>query len=166
MPLDLDPLIASLIHDPVKRTSFLVAIDSVVPRRWTPFPSGITTDDGVRHLPLLVSVSGVLEELDASSPVTASITIPNADGNASDLLFDAANRRRPARISRVWFDGNWSLAGTELWFEGITGQASMRGPWLTLSCVAHAGRHGSSPTRSFSELMHSHRPPDNQRIRF
>src|SRR5689334_20993073 len=102
MPAGLAPAVVALVPDSVKRTNFIVAIDTPTPRRWTPYPTGLLVD-GVTYTPLDVSASGVVEALDDSQPVSASLTIANANGAASDLAYNNANRRKPVTIRRVWF---------------------------------------------------------------
>jgi hypothetical protein len=163
VPTNIDPIIVQLLSDPTKRTSFIVEIEAPTPRRWTPFPRGLVIG-GARYLPQDVTVSGVVEVLDQTQPVAASVTIANANNVAGDLVRDAANRRKPVTIRRVWFDDRWTVAATEVWFSGVTGKPSLRGQLVTLQCNQNVGRRGSSPTRAYAELMHSHRPPENLKV--
>jgi hypothetical protein len=165
MPITLDPLIVTLISDPTKRTSFVVSIDTPTPRRWTPFPRPIELG-GVRYFPQDITVAGVVESLDQSTPSAASLTISNKGNAASDLVRDAANRLAPVAIRRVWFDESWALAGSDLWFSGRTGKPSLRGQLVTLGCGQALGRRGSSPSRPYASLMHSHQPPESQKFNF
>lgn len=165
MPAGLAPAVVALVPDSVKRTNFIVAIDTPTPRRWTPYPTGLVVD-GVTYTPLDVSASGVVEALDDSQPVTASLTIANATGAVSDLAYNNANRRKPVTIRRVWFDSNWTVAGTELWFSGVTGKPVIRGAFLTITCTRAIGRKGSSPTRTWAEVMTSHTVPDGISVRW
>jgi hypothetical protein len=155
----LDPVIISLLPDPTKRTNVLVEIDTVLPRRWTAYPGGVTFE-GTDYSYADLAVAGVVEVLDQTQPTSAQITIAGL-GLAGDLVLDAANRKKPVRIKRLWFDANWQPVATDVWFQGLTGKPSFRGQLVTLSCSQNFGRRGSSPTRAFTELMHSHRPPDN-----
>ena len=165
MPANLDPAVVALVPDKTKRTNFIVSIETATPRRWTPYPTGLLVD-GLLYSPLDVSVAGVVESLEDSQPVAASITVANANGIASDLAYNNANRRKPVTIRRVWFDANWTLAGTDLWFSGTTGKASVRGPFLTLSCSRNVGRKGTSPTRTWAEVMTTHQVPDASKVRW
>jgi hypothetical protein len=158
----LDPVIVELLPDPTKRTNILVEIDTPTPRRWTLYPGGLTWN-GTHYTSADVSVAGVVEALDQSQPLAASITIVGI-ALAGDLVRDATNRRKPVRIKRLWFDAAWQPVGTDTWFEGVTGKPSFRGARVSIECVQTVGRRGSSPTRSYAELMHSHRPPDNLSI--
>jgi hypothetical protein len=165
MPANLDPAIVQLVPDKTKRTNFIVSIDTATPRRWTPYPTGLTVG-GLFYSCVDVSVSGVVESLEDSQPAAASITIANANGAASDLAYNNANRRKPVTIHRVWFDASWTLAGTELWFAGLTGKPAIRGSFLTITCSRNSGRRGSSPTRTWAEVMTLHQVPDNASVRW
>ncbi len=163
MPTVLDPIIIELLSDVTKRTSFVVALDTPTPRCWTPFPRGLDFG-GERYFPLDITVTGVVESLDQTQPSAASITISNKGNAASDLVRDAANRLAPVTIRRVWFAPDWSVAGSDLWFVGRTGKPSLRGQLVTLQCGQNVGRTGSSPIRPYTDLMHSHQPPDSQKF--
>ena len=165
MPAGLTPAVVALVPDSVKRTNFIVSIDTPTPRRWTPYPTGLVVD-GVTYAPLDVSASGVVESLEDSGPVTASLTIANANGVVSDLAYNTVNRRKPVTIKRVWFDSSWNVAGTDLWFSGVTGKPVLRGAFLTITCTRAIGRKGSSPTRTWAEVMTSHTVPDGISVRW
>jgi hypothetical protein len=165
MPANLAPAVVALVSDPTKRTTFTVAIDTATPRRWTPYPRDLVVD-GVTYRTLDVSVSGAAESLEDSQPVAASITIANANGVASDLVYNNSNRRKPVTIRRVWFDATWAVAGTDLWFSGLTGKPAIRGSFVTITCSRNTGRKGSAPTRSWSEVMTSHQVPDHITVRW
>jgi hypothetical protein len=165
MPVILDPAIVALVPDPVKRTNFIVAIDTPQPRFWTPYPYGLTVS-GRAYQCLDVHVTGLVESLDGPA-YAMTLSVANIDGQVTDLARDAINLRKPITVSRVWFDADWQLAGTELWFQGLTGKPSLKGGLLTLAAGVYDGRKGQSPSVQWPEVMTAHAVPDSStRIQF
>jgi hypothetical protein len=153
------------------KTNFLVELATPTPRRWTSY-RGMTADGrrglivgGHYYASTILEVPSIDDQVNAP-PITITLSIGNAEGIATDLVYDQVNQRAAVTITRLRFaDSPWSAevppanATTEIWFEGFTGRASFRGQRVTLDCHADVGRRGKSPARASSSLMTAHTPP-------
>jgi hypothetical protein len=102
------------------------------------------------------SVSGIHESGDGTSAVAATLTLPNAENQFTDLVTNAINARAPVSIQKVWRDATDAVAATEIWLEGFTGRADFKGEWVTLGCAADIGRSGATPRSEWRDSLQTH----------
>lgn len=107
-----------------------------------------------------VAFSPVSESADGTSVISGSITILNTDNAATPLVTDSTNVGVPVAIQKVWRDDSDAVVATEIWLEGYTGRPAFADEHVVIDCHADIGRSGDSPVTEWSEVLHSHTPPD------
>jgi hypothetical protein len=146
------------------RRNFIVEILTPTPRRWTPFRG--TTSAGQRGLVVSsvyyatkhVEIAEFAQE-DSPAPAQINVTIGNAKNDATDLVSDPTTWRAVINVTEVYFDANWIVTSTKLWFTGRLGTPQIRGKEVAIECRADLGRRGLSPSVDSATLMTSHVPP-------
>jgi hypothetical protein len=134
--------------------------------RWT--PSRARTRDGrigiilagLYYGKMIVEVPSIEISAEASAPADVNILIGNAEGAADELVFDSSvlGDQSTVRITRVNFGEQWEQVGTDGWFTGHIGNASLSDETVTISCYNDAGRRRGSGARKSQTLMLSHAP--------
>lgn len=141
------------------RRNFVVEIQTATPRRWTPFPGGLTVNSVAYTEVKDLEISNITKSLDGGSNVTCTLLIGNLDNLATDLVNNAANKRAIVIIRRVWFNTSWQQVDSDLFFQGRLARPYFSGTAVGLDCRMYEGRKGNSPNTKWSTVLTSHTPP-------
>jgi len=155
--MPLDPAVLTRYADRQQQTTLLVTISATPVRRYTNFPGGIVTG-GQTYIYRSFKCSNVIESSDGSA-VKVTLTFDNADNLISDLVIDPAQRRKDVVITKLHFNGDWTVAGTESWLEGVTAKPRIIGAQVEIVCRDDSGREGPSPDITFADVLTAHSAP-------
>jgi hypothetical protein len=161
----MDPLVIARYADRRQSAAYLVTISATPTRRYTNYPAGLTVS-GQTYLFRPFKLSDVSETSDGAA-VRATLTFDNADNLLNDLVNDPAQRRKDVVITKVHFNADFTIAGTEPWLEGFTAKSRFLGPRVEIGCRSDDGREGPSPDINFGDVLTAHEaPPSSNKLLF
>jgi len=153
----MDPLVTARYLDRRQSAAYLITISATPTRRYTNYPGGLTVSGQV-YLYRPFALSNVTETSDGAA-VRITVTFDNVDNLFNDLVNDPAQRRKDIVVSKVHFNADFTLAGTEPWLEGFTAKPRLLGSRMEITCRSDDGREGPSPDITYGEVLTAHSAP-------
>jgi hypothetical protein len=153
----MDPLVTARYADRRQSATYLITISATPTRYYTNFPGGLTVA-GITYIYRSVALSNVTESTDGAA-VRATLTFDDADNLLNDLVTDPAQRRKDIVITKLHFNADFTVAGTESWLEGSTAKARFIGPRVEIGCRSDDGREGPSPDITYGDVLTAHEAP-------
>jgi hypothetical protein len=153
----MDPLVTARYSDRRQSTTYLVVISATPTRRYTNYPAGLVVS-GQTYIYRHFKPSNVIESSDGAA-VRMTLTFDNADNLMSDLVNDPAQRRKDVVITKLHFNPDFTVAGTEPWLEGATAKARLVGARAEIGCRSDDGREGPSPDLTYGDVLTAHEAP-------
>jgi hypothetical protein len=161
----MDPLVTARYADRRQSAAYLITISATPTRRYTNYPGGLTVS-AQTYIFRPFTIGSVVETSDGAA-VRLTVTFNNADNLLNDLVNDPAQRRKDVVVTKLHFNADFSIAGTEPWLEGFTAKPRLIGAHMELTCRSDDGREGPSPDITYGDVLTAHEaPPSSNQFLF
>lgn len=156
----MDPAVVTRYADSRQQTNLLLEISTTPSRLFTnwPAPAGLVVA-GKTYLyrPFSFEESNAVAK--STTKRTCVISLGNSDNLEGDLATNFSNKGKIVTVTKVHFNEDWSIAGTELRFYGTLVKPRLVGENVILNCNAYTGRVGPSPRTLMKNALATHTAP-------